>query len=202
MLFTEGSLELRGRRSAVGCHAHNAEAAPVDAWARCVRHPIPPPTHRMSGPVPRPPSGGHYAAGMSEYSLDGLVNQFAVVLTAMTESESLLRDQIRRVRLGAQGHPSVADVAPSPVPSFPRGAPPFPTDSVIRVPDPAAASPGDVHGAQGAETAPAWTSAPTPANRPEFSETEPASPVTGHRNYDYFSELDEKLTGLRQQYLE
>jgi hypothetical protein len=158
----------------------------------------------MSGPVPRPPSGGHYAAGMSEYSLDGLVNQFAVVLTAMTESESLLRDQIRRVRLGAQGHPSVAGVAPSPVPSFPTEAPPFPADSVIRVPAPA--SPGDVHRGQGAETAPAWTSvptpAPTPANRPEFSETEPASPVTGHRNYDYFSELDEKLTGLRQRYLE
>jgi hypothetical protein len=136
---------------------------------------------------------------MSEYNLDGLVDQFTVVLTAMTESESLLRDQVRRVRLGAQGHPSVADVAPS-------SPAPFPTESVIS--EPAPISDGDVHTAQDSDAAPAWASTPSPVSRPEFSErpefsqAESASPTTGHRNYDYFSELDEKLTGLRQRYLE
>jgi hypothetical protein len=130
---------------------------------------------------------------MSEYSLDGLVNQFAAVLTAMTESESLLRDQVRRVRLGAQGQPVVAGVA-----TFTSA--PFPAGSVM--PEPAPASDGTVQTARGGEATPARMSAPATSNRPEFSETEPASPVTGHRNYDYFSELDEKLTGLRQRYLE
>jgi hypothetical protein len=139
---------------------------------------------------------------MLEYSLDGLVNQFAVVLTAMTESESLLRDQVRRVRLGVQGQPVIADVAPfSPSPSSPE-SPFFPTESVLRNPEPAPVANGVVHTARGGEMAPAWMSAPAPTNRPEFSEAEPDSPVTGHRNYDYFSELDEKLTGLRQHYLE
>jgi hypothetical protein len=129
---------------------------------------------------------------MSEYSLDGLVNQFAAVLNAMTESESLLRDQVRRVRLGAQGQPVVAGVAPF-------SSAPFPAGSVM--PDPAPASSGTVQTVQG-ETTPAPIAATAPANRTELSETEPASPVTSHRNYDYFSELDEKLTGLRQRYLE
>jgi hypothetical protein len=133
---------------------------------------------------------------MSEYSLDGLVTQFAVVLTAMTESESLLRDRVRRVRLGAQGHPVDAGVAPISSGS----SAPFPAASVM--PEPAPASEGTAQTAQGAETAPAWMSAPAPASRPEFTAAAPASPVTGNRNYDYFSELDEKLTGLRERYLE
>jgi hypothetical protein len=132
---------------------------------------------------------------MSEYSLDGLVNQFAVVLNAMTESESLLRDQVRRVRLRAQGQqvdPGVASFSPAP---HPAGS--------VR-PEPVSASDGTALTAQGGEPQPPWKSAPAPApaNRRQFSEAEPASPVTGQRNYDYFSELDEKLTGLRQHYLE
>jgi len=203
MLFTEGSLELRGAPICRRLVRSQRRAARADGSTACLRHTDSPPVTLGPGPAPRPPARGHYAAGMPEHSLDGLVNQFAVVLTAMTESESLLRDQIRRVRLGAQAHPSVADVAPSPVPSFPTEARPSPADSVIRVPDPVPASSGDDHTEQVAATTPAWASAaPTLANRPEFSETEPASPVTGHRNYDYFSELDEKLTGLRQRYLE
>jgi hypothetical protein len=120
---------------------------------------------------------------MSEYSLDGLVHQFAAVLTAMTESESLLRDQVRRVRLSAQGQQVDPGVAPFSSAPFPAGS-------------------GTAQTAQGGEKEPAWIQAPAPADRPEFSEAEPASRVTGHRNYDYFSELDEKLTGLRQHYLE
>jgi hypothetical protein len=151
------------------------------------------PTRGGPEPACRPSSGGRYAAGMSEYSLDGLVNQFAVVLTAMTETESLLRDRVRTVRLGTQSQPRVAEVAPS--------APaPFPTGSVM--PETAPALHGTAQTARGDETAPARMSAPAPATRPESSHTEPASPVTSHRNYDYFSELDEKLTGLRRRYLE
>jgi hypothetical protein len=192
-LFTEGSLELRG---APICRTLFARSPPgptrVDAWARCLTSTVRP---TRGGPEPacRPSSGGRYAAGMSEYRLDGLVNQFAVVLTAMTETESLLRDRVRAVRLGTPSQPGVAEVAPS--------APaPFSTGSVM--PEPATAPGRAVPTAQGGEAAPARMSAPVPATRPESSQAEPASPVTGHRNYDYFSELDEKLTGLRQRYLE
>jgi hypothetical protein len=59
-----------------------------------------------------------------------------------------------------------------------------------------------VQTAQVGEATPARMSAPVTSNRPELSEQEPVSPLTGHRNYDYFSELDEKLIGLRQHYLE
>jgi hypothetical protein len=129
---------------------------------------------------------------MSEHSLDGLVKQFAVVLTAMTESESLLLDRVRSARLGAQLH-SVADAsAPS--------AAPFPTGSVMSQPAPT--SDGEVRNAQESEKAPAWTSAPSPKSRPESPEVAAGSPETAHRDYDYFSELDEKLSGLRQRYLE
>jgi hypothetical protein len=130
---------------------------------------------------------------MSEYSLDGLVNQFAVVLTAMTESESLLRDQVRRVRLGAQRQPARPSVAPFSSSSFPAGP---------VMPAPVPASDRTVQTAQGGEATTARMSAPTTSNRPELSETEPGSPAAGNRNYDYFSELDEKLTGLRERYLE
>jgi hypothetical protein len=130
---------------------------------------------------------------MSEYSLDGLVNQFAAVLTAMTESELLLRDQVRKVRLGAQGQPVLASVAPI-------SSAPFPAVPVTAEPPPA--SDGTVQTAQVGEATPARMSAPVTSNRPELSEQEPVSPLTGHRNYDYFSELDEKLIGLRQHYLE
>jgi hypothetical protein len=129
---------------------------------------------------------------MSEYSLDRLVNQFAAVLTAMTESESLLRDQVRRVRLGTQGQPVTGGA--------PFSSAPFPTGSAM--PEPPPPSDGTVQTAQGGEQTPARMSAPAMSNRPEPSETETASPVTGHRNYDYFSELDEKLTGLRDRYQE
>jgi hypothetical protein len=142
---------------------------------------------------------------MSENSLDGLVNQFAVVLNAMTESESLLRSQIRRVRLSAQGHPSGADMAiPSPV-RLPTGAAPA---AERALPDLAPASDANPQNGHDGETAPTWASTPSPARSPEaLEQTEifraaSASPETGHRNYDYFSELDEKLTGLRQRYLE
>jgi hypothetical protein len=190
-LFTEGSLELRG--------------APIcsrlDGFFRRGR---PPPTLGAStaptvflslgrGAAGQPASDGRYAAGMSEYSLDRLVNQFAGVLTAMTQSESLLRDQVRRVRLGAQGQPGAAGGATFSSAPFPTGA---------STPEPPAAPEGTLQTAQGGEPTRARMSAPAMSNRPEHSETKAASPVAGHRNYDYFSELDEKLTGLRERYLE
>lgn len=165
---------------------------------------------RAAKGAPRPVtarSAGRYDARMSEYSLDGLVSQFAIVLTAMTESEALLLDRVRQVRFEAQNPPAVA--------SRPRPSMPFPldpADSVRSEPTPsevAPAPPGvvpawedDVRKSRDGEPAPAWASTPPPADQPEFSQTESGTPVNGHRNYDYFSELDEKLTGLRQRYLE
>jgi hypothetical protein len=122
---------------------------------------------------------------MSEYSLDGLVSQFAVVLMAMTESEALLLDRVRQVRFNAQNSPAVAGVS--------RPSMPFPADPAASVRLEPAPTPSEV-----AAAAPEAG----PVGQPEFSQTEPGAPATGHRNYDYFSELDEKLTGLRQRYLE
>jgi hypothetical protein len=139
---------------------------------------------------------------MSEYSLDGLVSQFATVLTAMTESEALLLDRVRQVRFDAQNSPAVA--------SRPRPSMPFPADPADSVrsqpaPAPSQVAPPSVDDApksRDGEPAPAWAPTPSPVGQPESSRTEPGTPAPGHRNYDYFAELDEKLTGLRQRYLE
>ena len=147
---------------------------------------------------------------MSEYSLDGLVSQFANVLTAMAESEALLLDRVRQVRLDAQNSPAVVG---GPHPSMP-----LPTDPVASVrsepaPTLSEAAPTSEVAARtsrDAESAPTWASTPspvgqpepTPVGQPEFSQADPGAPATGRRDYDYFSELDEKLTGLRQRYLE
>ena len=165
-----------------------------------------------------PRSARRYDAGMSEYSLDGLVSQFAIVLTAMTESEALLLDRVRQVRFEAQDSPAVSG-RPRPSMPFPAADPadwvrsePAPAVSEV-TPAPSEMAPAwedDTRNSRDGEPAPAWASSPSPADQPgpspvgqpEFSQTEPGTPASGHRNYDYFSELDEKLTGLRQRYLE
>jgi hypothetical protein len=138
---------------------------------------------------------------MSEYSLDGLVSQFAVVWTSMTESEALLLDRVRQVRLDAQNSSAVAG---APHPSMPSAADPATVRSAP-APTPSEAAPTSVDNggtARDGESAPAWASTPSPVGPPEFPHTEAGTPAAGRRNYDYFSELDEKLTGLRQRYLE
>ena len=99
----------KGHRSCVGRRiCHSLFGSRLRRSARSVpRTPRAAPDFPIGGSPGRPDlhnprSARRYDAGMSEYSLDGLVSQFAIVLTAMTESEALLLDRVRHVRFEAQ----------------------------------------------------------------------------------------------------
>jgi hypothetical protein len=130
---------------------------------------------------------------MSDLSMDRLINQFAGVLAAMTESEALLLSRIRSVRQIERANGSFAN--------FSNVSPPAVEDAgttpVSKV------APATVASSSLASENFATPSArqPEPATPPEFPHT-PASSVAGHRDYDYFADLDDKLVGLRQRYLE
>jgi len=130
---------------------------------------------------------------MSELSMDRLINQFAGVLTAMSESEALLLSRIRSVRQIERANGSFANsanVSPSAVED--AG-----TTPVSRVAPATWASPSSASENFATPSAGQLGHATPPVSPPT-----PASSVAGHRDYDYFADLDDKLVGLRQRYLE
>jgi hypothetical protein len=122
--------------------------------------------------------------------MDRLINQFAGVLTAMTESEALLLSRIRSVRQIERANGSFANVSPPAVED--PGTTPVSKVAPATWASPSSASENFATPSAGQ---------PEPAT-PPVSPPTPASSVAGHRDYDYFADLDDKLVGLRQRYLE
>jgi len=172
---------------------------------------------------------------MSENALDQLASDFAGVLSAMAESEQVLLDRVRSLRLAQYENQHVnsgptfsraaapygapaqyAAQAPSPFPAQQATAAPAPNPGPepprpATAPDPRIGAPlGMQAPPDGALRAPAvadWASqTPPPVPQQEVAppayEQAPGEPGSGRRDYNYFAELDEKLTGLRQRYLE
>jgi hypothetical protein len=140
-------------------------------------------------------SAERYSSAMSEFTMDRLVNDFAGVLCAMTESEKVLLDRVRRVRLAQHDEGPVSSGSPFSGAAAPSVSVIAPQSLPYRSEAPASAP-----------VSPVWQSQPPSAPLPHENAApayEPASAAAeGHRDYNYFAELDEKLTGLRERYLE
>jgi hypothetical protein len=121
---------------------------------------------------------------MSEHPLNGVLREFAGVLSALTASEKLWVRELLRLRLSQQfdGRP-VREVAihfASPPRETFGGTP---TSSTART--------GDAEPSKSDGPAP-------PTEWPVVTEDIGAVTATVKRSYDYFAELDEKLAGLRE----
>jgi hypothetical protein len=151
---------------------------------------------------------GRYSSNMSEFTMGQLVNDFAGVLYAVTESEKVLLDRVRRVRLAQHDEGRVTSGSPFSSTAAPSASviPPQPLPYDPPQYDPQQSSPNWSEVPVSALVSPDWRSQPPSAPPPHANAApvyEPASAATeSHRDYNYFAELDEKLTGLRERYLE
>jgi hypothetical protein len=123
---------------------------------------------------------------MADLTLEGLLADVAGVLSAMTESEQLWLRQLRRLRIDGMDEPSLPRVAP-PQFSLVDPADRFVTPSSDDDPDPE----------QGAPLI--RLVAPSPTEWPETGTRSAAGASADRRDYDYFTELDERLAQLRAQ---
>jgi len=124
---------------------------------------------------------------MSDLSLKGLLEQLTAVLSTMTAGEELCLREMQRLRAGGVELSAPAGQAFeskfSPMqPQRPRSESPVRTQDLAtaQVMVPSADRLG-------------WATG---------SEANSTRPGGAKRDYDYFAELDEKLTDLRQRYLE
>jgi hypothetical protein len=124
---------------------------------------------------------------MSDLSLSGLLEQLTAVLSTMTASEELCLREMQRLRAGR------VEVSPPAAQAFGSQFSPIqpqrlPSESPVRTQELEAAQ-------MMAPPSGTWlgtTGAGANSTRPGAA----------NRDYDYFAELDEKLTDLRQRYLE
>jgi hypothetical protein len=135
---------------------------------------------------------------VSDLSLSGLLEQLTAVLSTMAASEELCLREMQRLRAGR------VEVSPPAAQAFGSLSPPA----------------GQAFGSQFSPIQPQRLPSELPVRTQELEAAQMMAPPSGawlgttgsgpsstrpgaaHRDYDYFAELDEKLTDLRQRYLE
>jgi hypothetical protein len=206
MLFTQGSPKLR---QAQICPSFSASARPPDSRCRGPKVTFgngmcsslgPTTAYPTLGARPRwsGPFGERYAPSVQKSSLDERLVRLSDALRALTESERLLLRRLQEMRSAQYGRISPVEAARTPA-RYPALASRAPSPHVVHAPMPVELPPNVAFPSNRNAGPRVFETSPTPgAHWPTASGNEDAESAVGKRDYDFFAELDEKLSDLQK----